>query len=129
MLSQLHGTKYKRDNPPCIVQALPPAPKIACYTACRAQFSTLCRCVYRFRAVIYYYETVVGTSVVCRGNGCGDLRYLLLLLVHFLMLNIVNLAFDQGRPPTTAPRLGNAVSAGHRPRLVTLESWSNIFQA
>ncbi len=32
-----------------------------------------------------YYEGVVRTSVICRSHGCGALRYLLLLLVHFLM--------------------------------------------
>ncbi len=40
VLSRLHRTKNTRDNPPCIVQALPPALKMVCSTACRAQCST-----------------------------------------------------------------------------------------
>ncbi len=43
VLSRLHRTKYRRDTPLFIAQALPPALKMACQTICRAQFSTYCR--------------------------------------------------------------------------------------
>ncbi len=54
VLSRLHRTKYKRDNPPYIVQARPPALKMACKTACRAQFSTL-----------WQVEIVIWTALSC----------------------------------------------------------------
>ncbi len=72
----------------------------------------------------FHYQLVVITSVMGRSNGCGDWRCLSLLLAHFLMLIYRECSVWSGAALTTAPRLGNAVSAGHWPRLVSINTSS-----